>query len=102
VFTTLFKTATDEKRGDKMAPTAPNIESAIATPSTVRIKGTGFSTNATVAINGTVLKPTTVAETEIVVDVASLGLAVGLLINVVVKNPADAGGDSAVFSVAVA
>jgi len=102
VFTTLFKTATDEQRGDKMAPTAPNIESAIATPSTVRIKGTGFRTSATVAINGTVFKPTTVAETEIVADVASLGLAVGIFINVVVKNPADAGGDSAVFSVAVA
>lgn len=102
VFTTLFRTTTDQKRGDKLAPPAPKIESAVATPSTVTIKGIGFSTNATITINGTVLKPTTVTETEIVVDVASLGLAAGVVINVVVKNPADAGGDSAAFSVAVA
>ncbi|NJO36125.1 MAG: hypothetical protein HC869_26800 [Rhodospirillales bacterium] len=107
VFTTLFKTTTDQKRGDKLASPAPKIESVTSSRAandecSLAIKGSGFDGAAKVKVNGTDFTPTIVSPSEITVVLAGLIVPAGGSLNVVVKNPPEAGGDSAAVAVTVA
>jgi hypothetical protein len=108
VFTTLFKTSGDQERGDKLTPVAPKIESI--TPPQLRsadathdlaIKGAGFNTLAKVKANDKEFAPSAVTATDIKVVLSGLTLKAGDTVNVVVKNPPDAGGESQAVALTV-
>jgi len=107
VFSTLFNTTGDQKRGDKLSPSnAPKIDLVTPTRSagnlySLAIKGSGFNALAKVKVNATEFTPSAVTPTDITVTLNGLTLTVGDTINVVVKNPADAGGESKPYPVAV-
>lgn len=108
VFSTLFKTSGDQKRGDKLTPTAvPKIDQIAAnwdagrTMVSLAIKGSGFSPQAKVKVDATELTPSSSTATDIAVTLTGMTLTVGQVVNVVVKNPADAGGDSQPYALTI-
>jgi hypothetical protein len=108
VFTTLFKTTGDQKRGDKLTPVAaPKIDQVTAswdagrTVVSLAIKGSGFNAQAKVKVDATELAPSSATATEIAVTLTGLALTVGQAVQVVVKNPADAGGESKPYALTI-
>lgn len=108
VFSTLFKTTGDQKRGDKLTPAAaPKIDQVTASWDAGRIvvslaiKGSGFNAQAKVKVDTTEFTPSSPTATDIAVTLTGLALIGGQVVNVVVKNPADAGGDSQPYALTI-
>jgi hypothetical protein len=108
VFSTLFKTSGDERRSDKLAPAVvAKIDQITTSWDTARtvvsmaIKGSGFSTQAKVKVDATEFTPSSSTATDIAVTLTGFAATVGQAVTVVVKNPAEAGGDSQPYALTI-
>jgi hypothetical protein len=111
-FDNLFRTAKgqgDDQRLDKLTSSAPVIRqispSALAlrtTSLTIQITGENFSTDSKVEVNGASRTTRMKSETELEADLEAADVAAATVLQVLVRNPDDAGGRGASQSLTVA
>jgi hypothetical protein len=83
---------------DPPAPTLTSISPSagpINTATTVTLYGTGFTTNSTVALNGTNIAATYVSSTEMTVTIPASSITLSSILNLTVTTPAPGGGTTA-------
>lgn len=113
VFTTLFKTDADKKRGDKLdrdgvpqiAATTPKFLTAASPGQTLTVTGSGFANGMKVQIKGQaidkIFDATEVTEKSLKVEIAGLTLVAGQGVELVVFDPNVATAKSKAFALEV-